>query len=610
MAASQSILEIIIQAVDEASQELSNVANGLDATGQNALSAQEQLRTYGEAMETAGAELAVTGGAITAFYGTIVDSAAKVQESSDSLKVSVEDIVDAANQGAESNGAYSTQVAFLTDKINGLKATIAEATASLDTHTGSVEKSAAAHEKAAATIATAQANIQKYQQQLDLLTASQDLVGASADDIVTKFENEARANTDLGFSIDVSEASMKNLFAATKSVPDALAAYQTAMDLARAKQEDLGTATQQVIMAMQGQGRALIGVGITIKDGLSGMQALSAIQGVVGGQAQAYSQTLAGQMTIALQNINKLFSDMGQTQLPMLTSLFEIINKIIVAVDNWVTAHPKLTEIILVFIGVLGVMLTILGTIIAVAGAVALALAGGLSAAFIGIASAVAVGVAAIVALGVAMVANWNYIKDNMQAAWQIIAATSTTLWTTIKNTVSNALTWISNLVMGTLSSIQNAWNTVWTAVSTFFTNIWEGIKGAAEAAIDYIMSKVQGFINWASAVLGPILGAINAVGSAVSAFGHGIASAVGVAANVIGVHDAIITPSGQVIQSDPADYLFATKNPGNLAGGRGGSVNVFIQGGNYLDQSGARMIGDALAKTIVQQIKLRNYAS
>jgi hypothetical protein len=37
--------------------------------------------------------------------------------------------------------------------------------------------------------------------------------------------------------------------------------------------------------------------------------------------------------------------------------------------------------------------------------------------------------------------------------------------------------------------------------------------------------------------------------------------------------------------------------------------VNVYIQGGNYLDSQGATMIANELAKQIGRQLKLRNYA-
>lgn len=598
MATPQSILQIVIQAVDEASQELENVANGLDQTGQKALTAQQQLQQYGQALTTAGTELTVAGASLDAFYGGIVDAAAKTQESQDSLTQSVKDIVAAANSAGGSSSSYATQVKFLQDKIDAEKASIQSATATLDTHTGSVEKSAAAHAKAAAAINTAQANIQKYQQQLDLLTASQDLVGASADDITAKFEATARANTDLGFSIDDSEGSMKNLFAATKSVPDALTAYQTAMDLARAKQEDLSTATQQVIMAMQGQGRALIGVGINIKDGLSGMEALSAIQGVVSGQAQAYSDTLAGQLTAALTNINKLFSDMGSTQLPMLTAIFEALGKIITAVDNWTTAHPKLTTALLVFVGVLGVLLTILGALMVTAGLVAVAMAGGLSAAFLGIAAAVAIGVAAIVALGVAIAENWSYIKDNMIATWQIIQATLTQAWM-----------WMKNIFETSLTFIQTEWNTIWQSMSDFLGNTWTTIWNTVKSGVNNVISALNGMINALDAIhinIPAIQIPGTKIGTPALNLGFNIPDIPMLAAGGI-VYNPILAMLGE--NGPEAVVPLSTLGGGPAGIGGGQVINIYIQGGNYLDSQGATMIANELAKQVVRQIKVRNYA-
>ena len=71
---------------------------------------------------------------------------------------------------------------------------------------------------------------------------------------------------------------------------------------------------------------------------------------------------------------------------------------------------------------------------------------------------------------------------------------------------------------------------------------------------------------------------------------------------------DAIITPGGQVIQTNPSDYLIATKTPGALCGG-GGGITININGGNYLDSQGATMIANELAKQINRSLRVRNYA-
>ena len=42
--------------------------------------------------------------------------------------------------------------------------------------------------------------------------------------------------------------------------------------------------------------------------------------------------------------------------------------------------------------------------------------------------------------------------------------------------------------------------------------------------------------------------------------------------------------------------------------GGFGGGINIYIQGGNYLDSGGATMIANAIGKQILQQLRLKNF--
>src|ERR1700722_12043928 len=112
MAASQSVLEILIQAVDESSAALEG--------------AQANFQELGQQTIATGAQIGLAGAALTASYARVGNSAASVQESQDNLKHGV---TDAMSTAADSTGAYSTQVAFLQAKIDGYKASIAEATA-------------------------------------------------------------------------------------------------------------------------------------------------------------------------------------------------------------------------------------------------------------------------------------------------------------------------------------------------------------------------------------------------------------------------------------------------------------------------------------------------
>ena len=42
-------------------------------------------------------------------------------------------------------------------------------------------------------------------------------------------------------------------------------------------------------------------------------------------------------------------------------------------------------------------------------------------------------------------------------------------------------------------------------------------------------------------------------------------------------VHDAVITPKGEVITTDPKDYLIATKTPKTLVGGGAPTINFSV---------------------------------
>ncbi len=68
-------------------------------------------------------------------------------------------------------------------------------------------------------------------------------------------------------------------------------------------------------------------------------------------------------------------------------------------------------------------------------------------------------------------------------------------------------------------------------------------------------------------------------------------------------VHDAVITPDGDVIHTDPEDFLIATKNPSSLAGA--GGITVNINGGTYLSQDAARILGDMILQQLKLQFKL-----
>ncbi len=492
---------------------------------------------------------------------------------------------------SDSTGAYATQVAFLQAKINGYKASIDEANAALDKNTGTTEAVAAAHAKAAADIATDQANIQKFQQQLDQLTNAEDLQGQSVESVTAKLQEQSEANVSLGFSIADSTKSLSQAFTATKNVSEAMQVNQAAMDLARAKNIDLATATNQVILAMEGQGRALATYGVLIKDGLSGMDALNAVQGAVNGQAHAYAATLSGQLSVAMQSFNKLISDMGSTQLPVLTQLLQAIVKIITAVDDWTQKHQKLTEYILLFVGVLGGLLTVLGTLLVTFGTIALA-ATLLGAPFLLLIPLVA-------ALATVIIANWQNISDTL-----------TTIWTTIKAFFQATWNWIKDLFTASLGALQGIWNGAWQGLSDFLTAIWATIKNTVKSGFNDIIAAINGFIN-ALDLIHISIPAIQIPGTKIGTpaldLGFNIPDIPMLAAGGV-VYNPVLAMIGE--QGPEAVVPLSSFSGGGGFGG-GSPINIYIQGGIFpADTSTIKQIGDLLAKAVITNLRVKNYQS
>lgn len=71
-----------------------------------------------------------------------------------------------------------------------------------------------------------------------------------------------------------------------------------------------------------------------------------------------------------------------------------------------------------------------------------------------------------------------------------------------------------------------------------------------------------------------------------------------------IGVDDAVITPKGDVIKTNPRDYLIATQNPASLAGG-GGNVNITITGGYYLDKNAGEKMAETISETLRRKLRI-----
>jgi len=151
----------------------------------------------------------------------------------------------------------------------------------------------------------------------------------------------------------------------------------------------------------------------------------------------------------------------------------------------------------------------------------------------------------------------FNYIKEafskfprNIKAAWKAFIGLLSDTWDKVIKTLSEAFSGIGDIA----------------------SSVWGWIKGLFKGTID---------------VAGQVWSFIKSLFSGGSGGGHHSS-----------VNDAIITPNGDIIRTNPSDYLIATKNPDAIGGGGLSNVNVTITGG-LITEEVARDIGKILQREL-----------
>jgi len=578
-----------------------------------------------------------------------------------------------ANSGSGASGA-ATEIKTLTDQINSLKASQDVAEAALQKWTGTTAQVAAAHAKASAEIATYQDQIDKVTGKLQELQNGNTLVGGSADQVTAALTGVANGAVNMGFTVSDSADALKVLWSNTQDSTQAQQAFQDAMDLSRAASIPLTQAANDVVQAMQGNGKALRDVNVQVQDGLSGQQALAAIMQQVGGSAATYASGPLGQLNIATAQLNATMASAGKTIIPILADLAKGLDGFLKGIDAFITAHPKVTEGLLLIWGGFSALLLILAPFLITFGVIVqlLELLDTLSE--IKFFSAIGSGFSGIISGGKMVV---TFLSETLMSAFAGVSTfvTETLLPTLlglaegIATTVLTALTGFADLIMTTvvpalwamaaailadpltwiilaiilvvaamvllgyeiyknwdlikqyfseaLTYIKNLWNDIWTGLWSFLGDIWTEIGAAVQKGINFIEGIINGFATTVQNIYKTIMAPINAITGAVSAVSGAVGGAVGTAIKAFASGGIVNGPTLALVGEAGPEAIIplsafnggSSLGGGGFSGGGSGNINVYIQGGNYLDSTGATMIANALATQIQRQLRLKNYA-
>ncbi len=292
----------------------------------------------------------------------------------------------------------------------------------------------------------------------------------------------SKAAIKLGFDDEDTANSLAKLYQRTGDVTDAIKLNSLAMDLARAKNIDLESASKLVTLALSGSGRALLQYGIIIKDSATPLEALSILQEKVGGQANAFADTFAGKMAIMKVETDNLKESIGNSLLPVLTDLLKKIEPVITKVTEWIEKNPKLTEGLLLGGLALTGIITALGTIgfvlpSIIAGVSGVGAAFGLLAGPVGI----VIGLLAVISTSIFfMVKNWKGAMEELSI-----------LWSNFKDGFNKGI----EIMMKALQPLVDLFNMI--------VDGWKGIFGVLGKIGGVIGSVVGGGINKISSALG-----------------------------------------------------------------------------------------------------------
>jgi hypothetical protein len=105
---------------------------------------------------------------------------------------------------------------------------------------------------------------------------------------------------------------------------------------------------------------------------------------------------------------------------------------------------------------------------------------------------------------------SWESIKFIFQTAADVIKLIWETVWSAISNfigpkisfikdTIDKAFTWIKTAFNTVSGPIKDVWSSIWDGVKDKTTSAWEGIKNVIKESINWIIDKINWFINAAN---------------------------------------------------------------------------------------------------------------
>ena len=146
------------------------------------------------------------------------------------------------------------------------------------------------------------------------------------------------------------------------------------------------------------------------------------------GLASQEAESFGMKFKLLKEQISETVGQIGTSLLPVLEPLVQKFSEVVTKISEWVQEHPKLTQAILMVVGIIGTLMVVLGPILILIGTMitsfvtlsAISTVLGISiGAIVAPVALVIAAIVALIAIGVALWQNWDLIKEKANEVWK-----------------------------------------------------------------------------------------------------------------------------------------------------------------------------------------------
>jgi len=398
-------------------------------------------------------------------------------------------------------------------------------------------------------------------------------VGVSYNEVKSTLESKiAATQASTAIADDQQRAALQRLVEITGDYNQSLDLMSIAADLSVAKNMDMGSAAELVGKVAAGNTGILLRYGIVLKSGATATEALGALQAKFAGQAEAYGSTMAGQLANIKNTIGDLMEAIGSNLLPIISDLIKgYVQPAINAIIQWVQANPQLAKTLTIIAAVIGMLLAVLGPLLLMLPGIiaALPILGAVFAALTGPIGLVIAAIAALIAITVLVIKNWDTISSKAREIWEKLVSFFSDIWSGITNIFQEHGYKILAIIFPIIG------------IPLLIAKNWDIVKTAIADAINYIIDKVNDFINVLNKIPFVNLGAVGTIGVGIPSFGRG-----GIVPGRIGEPVMAMVHGGETIGR-------GFTMPG-VYGANGEAVNIYVAGSVVTERDLQRSIREA----------------